>query len=117
MVVAMSDSPTNLDPVAVLAALGNVNRLQMVTQMAGGMALPINELVRALGRSYKAVHKDMAVLYAAGAVAVRYGEDGRVGLFYIPEQYRPRPGVVDYGFCRLRFGVTEAEPVAAFAKD
>jgi DNA-binding transcriptional ArsR family regulator len=104
MVVAMSDSPTTLDPVAVLAALGNVNRLQMVARMAQGEALTINGWVASSGRSYKAVHKDMDVLWSSGAVALRRETDGRVGIFYVLEKYRVVPGVVDYGFCAVRFG-------------
>ena len=100
----MSDSPNNLNPVAVLAALGNANRLQMINLMARGEALTLSGLVQTTGRSYKAVHKDMDVLLAAGAVAIRRETDGRVGVFYVPEPYRPQPGVVDYGFCAVRFG-------------
>jgi hypothetical protein len=100
----MQTPPINLDPVTVLAALGNVNRLNMVARMAQGEALTIIGLVQATGRSYKAVHKDMDVLWSSGAVALRREADGRVGIFYVLEKYRPQPGVVDYGFCTLRFG-------------
>jgi len=96
--------PTDLDPVTVLAALANVNRWQMVAQLASGAELTIAEVVQATGRSYKAVHKDINVLWSSGAVAVRYGADGRVGIFCIPEKYRLVPGVVDYGFCAVRYG-------------
>ena len=113
----MKTPPATLDPVTVLAALANVNRWQIVAQMATGAELTLGSAMQATGRSYKAVHKDMEVLWASGAVAVRYAKDGRVGIFYVPEQYRPKPGVVDYGFCRLRFGVKEEEPVSPFAKD
>jgi DNA-binding transcriptional ArsR family regulator len=104
MDVFMSDAKPILNPVAVLAALGNAQRLQIVGLMARGEELTINGLAQSTGRTYRAVHKDMDVLYAAGAVAVKYGQDGRVGLFHIPEPYRPLLGVVDYGFCALRFG-------------
>jgi hypothetical protein len=104
MLPDMSDSIGNLDAVTVLAALANAQRWQMVGLMSRGEALTINGLVKTSGRSYKAVHKDMKVLWSSGAVACRYGEDKRVGIFYVPEQYRPQPGVVDYGFCAVRFG-------------
>ena len=102
----MGDSSTALDTVAVLAALANVNRLQLVTLMARGEVQTINGLVQATGRSYKAVHKDIGVLCAAGAVAMHFGDDKRVGLYCIAESYRPQPGVVDYGVCVVRFGDT-----------
>ncbi len=114
----MSDSPTTLDAVTVLAALANINRWQMVAQMARGEMLTLNGLVETTKRSYKSVHKDMDVLYASGAVAVKFGEDKRVGWFYVPEQYRRQPGVVDYGCCAVRFG--DAAKVAekfSIAKD
>ena len=114
----MQTPPTNLDPVTVLAALGNVNRLQMVARMAQGEAQTINELVQATGRSYKAVHKDMDVLWSSGAVALRREADGRVGIFYVLEKYRPQPGVVDYGFCAVRFGDAAKLPeISLTAKD
>jgi hypothetical protein len=104
LLTIMQSPPTNLNPVAVLAALGSANRLQMVALMARGEAQTINGLVQATGRSYKAVHKDLTVLWSSGAVAVRFGDDKRVGLYHIAEQYHPQPGVVDYGFCAVRFG-------------
>jgi hypothetical protein len=100
----MKSPPDTLDPVTVLAALANVNRWQLVAQMAAGAELTLNAVAQATGRGYKAVVKDFNVLYESGAVAVRYGQDGRVGIFFIPEKYRLVPGVVDYGFCAVRFG-------------
>jgi predicted transcriptional regulator len=94
----------NLDPATVLAAFGNPNRWHMVALMGQGEAVTVNGLVAMTGRGYRAVHKDLAILAASGAVAVRYGEDRRLGFYHIPEQYQPQPGVVDYGFCAVRFG-------------
>lgn len=110
----MSDSPTKLDVVKVLAALGSAPRLQIIGLMARGEVQTLYGLVEATGRSYKAVHKDMNVLWSAGAVWVKYGEDKRVGWFYVPEQYRPQPGVVDYGCCAVRFG--EAAKMSAVVR-
>jgi hypothetical protein len=104
----MADSPTNLDPMAVLSALANAQRLDMVSRMSRGETLTINGLVETTGRSYKAVHKDLGILLAAGVVAVAYGGDKRVGLFSVPAPYRSQPGVVDFGFCAVRFGAGAA---------
>ena len=106
----MSDSPINLNPVLVLTALANVNRLQIIGLMAQGEKLTLNGLVKATKRSYKAVHKDMDALWAAGAVTMTRGEDKRVGFFYVPEPYLPQPGVVDYGICAVRFGAAAKLP-------
>lgn len=114
----MQSPPTNPDPVAVLAALANVNRWQMVAQMATGAELTIAGVAQATGRGYKAVHKDLTILWSSGAVAVRFGEDKRLGLYHVAEQYRPQPGVVDYGFCAVRFGEAAKVPEKIhFAKD
>lgn len=100
----MADSPANLDLETVLSALANAQRLEMVRRMSRGETLTINGLVETTGRSYKAVHKDLGILLATGVVAVAYGEDKRLGLFSVPAQYRSQPGVVDFGFCAVRFG-------------
>jgi hypothetical protein len=105
-----------LDPVAALAALGNHQRWQIMQMLVSGQELTLIGLAATMGRSYNAVHKDMKVLCAAGVVACRFGEDGRVGIFHVPAAFRVQPGIVDYGFCRLRFAGA-AEPVISLAKD
>jgi hypothetical protein len=105
-----------LDPVAVLAALGNPQRWQIMQMLVSGQELTLIGLAATTGRSYNAVHKDMKVLCAAGVVACRFGADGRVGIFHLPESCRVQPGILDYGFCRLRFAGA-VEPVISLAKD
>ena len=100
-----------------MAAFGNPNRWRMMTLMGQGEAVSVVGMMALTGRGYRAVHKDLTILWASGAVAVRWGADKRVGLYHIAKKYYPEPGVVDYGFCRLRFGVKEEEPVSPFAKD
>ena len=119
------DNPNNpatpaavpLDPVAALAAFGNAQRWQIMQLLATGQELAIIGLMAATGRSYNAVHKDMKVLGAAGVVACRYGDDRRVGLFHIPARFLVLPGIVDYGFCRLRFPGAVEGMVSSQGKD
>jgi predicted transcriptional regulator len=71
--------------------------------LAGGQALSASQVASALKRDFDGVSKHLRLLRAAGVVASRPGEDQRFELYYIPAAYRPQPGVVDYGFCLLRF--------------
>lgn len=96
--------PETLDPATVMAAFGNPNRWLMVSLMGNGEDVTVTGMMAKTGRGYRAVHKDLTILWASGAVAVRWGADRRVGLYHIAEKYLRRPGVVDYGFCTLRFG-------------
>jgi DNA-binding transcriptional ArsR family regulator len=88
-----------------LSALGNPVRWQAVKRLAGGAALSASQVASALKRDFDGVSKHLRVLRAAGVVASRPGEDQRFELYYIPATFRPQPGVVDYGFCLLRFPV------------
>lgn len=101
----LPDSPTPglpaLNPVKVLSALGNPSRWQIFQMMFEGREVTLAEVVTLQKRVYNAVHKDMDVLCDSGAVTWRYGEDKRVGLFFIPAGFRPQPGLVDFGFCRF----------------
>lgn len=94
-----------LDPVTFLAALGDPVRWRAVSMMAGGQEVTVKEVAAAAGRKYGVTHKHLSLLWAAGAVSCRAGAGGREGLYYIPAERRPEPGVVDYGFCRLQFPV------------
>jgi hypothetical protein len=101
----LPDSPTpglpSLDPVQVLSALGNALRWQMFQMMLEGQEVTLAEVIALQKRGYNAVHKDMDVLCNAGVVTWRFGEDRRVGLFFIPAVFRPQPGLVDFGFTRF----------------
>ena len=92
-----------LDPVTVLAALANDVRWQAMTMMAGGTGISASDLAAASGRDVDSAGKHLRVLRAAGAADWRAGRDTRFTLYFIPEKFRPQPGVVDYGFCRLQF--------------
>src|SRR5690348_10232567 len=91
-----------LDPVRVHAALANPQRWQIFQMMANGEELLINDLAKKTRRSYRAVHKDMDFLCASGVVSWRLEDDKRVGIFFIPTEFRPRKGIVDLGFAQWR---------------
>ena len=85
-----------------LAVLGNPRRWLMVQMLASGRALTASQMAAALGHDFDGVSKHMRVLRAAGLLASRHGADRRLELYYIPEVFRPRPGILDYGFCMFR---------------
>ena len=91
-----------LDPITALSALANEWRWEMVWRMASGEELIATDLARELGRDFDGVSKHLRVLRDAGVVDARVGEDRRLTVFFIPAAFRPEPGVLDYGFCRLR---------------
>lgn|GEM_PF-2702343 len=92
-----------LDPVTVLAALANDVRWQAMTMMANGNGISASDLAAVSGRDVDSAGKHLRLLRSSGAADWRAGEDTRFTLYFIPEKFRPQPGVVDYGFCRLQF--------------
>lgn len=98
-----------LNPTVVFSALSNDIRWRAMQLMADGTKIRATDLAAALGRDFDICSKHLSTLAGTGAVNWTPGEDRRMLFYFIPKQFRPRPGVVDFGFCRLRFGVTEAE--------
>ena len=92
---------SGLDPMRALAALANDFRWGLVWRMASGEELIATDLARELGRDPDGVSKHLRVLSDAGVAEARAGEDRRLTVFSIPAAFRPEPGVLDYGFCRL----------------
>ena len=97
-----------LDPVKALAALGDPVRWYAVWMMSGGKTCSATQIASALKRGRDGVSQHLHVLEEAGVVASQPGEDRRHRAYYIPQIFRPQPGVVDYGFCLLRFPVAQA---------
>ncbi|MBI5773000.1 MAG: helix-turn-helix transcriptional regulator [Verrucomicrobia bacterium] len=101
----------NPDPATVLAALGSPWRLAMVRWLADGRAMTASEFAEKFGRDFDGISKHLRVLRAAGVVASkRHADDARCECFHIPAVFRPEPGVVDYGFCLLRFPKNSEPP-------
>lgn len=77
-------------------------RWQAMKMLAGGAALSASQVAAALKKDFDGVSRHLRAMREAGVVASRPGDDERFAMFYIPDTFRPRPGVVDYGFCLLR---------------
>jgi len=72
------------DPAAVLAALGDPTRLQLVSRLAGGDTRSIADLCSGLALTRQGVTKHLRVLEKAGIV--RSNRVGRESRFtYVPE--------------------------------
>lgn len=93
-----------LDPTAVFAAFSNAIRWRALQLMADGSQIRATDLAAAIQRDFDICSKHLTILANTGAVDWTRGQDRRTLLYFIPEQYRPQPGVVDYGFCAVRFG-------------
>jgi hypothetical protein len=98
-----------MNPVTLLAALGSEVRWQAMRMMAGGAAISASDLAAQTGRDVDSAAKHLRVLRSAGAADWRAGADARFSLYFIPERFRSREGVVDYGFCQFDF--SEVLPV------
>ena len=93
-----------LNPTDIFGALSNDIRWRAVQLMAGGAKIRATDLAKALGRDFDICSKHLSLLAKSGAADWERGEDQRTVLYFIPEKYRVVPGVVDYGFCAVRFG-------------
>lgn len=82
---------------AITKALGDVTRWRILAELSKGTALMVIELARLVGRSETVVSKQMAVLRKTGAVVI-----GRGRMYEIPAHFRVEPGVVDFGYGRMR---------------
>jgi DNA-binding transcriptional ArsR family regulator len=86
------------------AAFSNPMRWQMMRIMADGKTLTANEASRVLRRDIDTVMKHLRLLRSKGLIETVPGQqDKRYLFYYIPARWLPQPGVLDYGFCTIRF--------------
>jgi predicted transcriptional regulator len=94
-----AQAPT-MNPVVVFAALGNRLRWQLMRLMADGRMISATQAASELNRDVDGVIKHFRVLRDAGLVTWTTSQkDARFLMYYIPDRFRPRPGVLDYGVC------------------
>ncbi|HXE42619.1 MAG TPA: helix-turn-helix domain-containing protein, partial [Candidatus Baltobacteraceae bacterium] len=95
----MSDdnsSFSQLDPVAVFAALGSDIRWPIIQLLADGTPRTATDVASALKRDFDGVSKHLRLMRDAGVVDCRAGEDRRLLFFSISPAMRRNPGVIDY---------------------
>ena len=90
-----------MDPVAVFSALGSNVRWPVIRTLADGRQMTTNEVAAMLRRDPDGVGQHLRVLDAAGVAKGYVGEDRRLVVYQIPAVFRPSPGVLDFGFCRI----------------
>lgn len=72
----------------------------MVNIMADGRTLSATELAAVMKRDLDGIIKHLRILLDAGLLSRKQSEqDARFLLYYMPQAFRPRPGVLDYGSC------------------
>jgi DNA-binding transcriptional ArsR family regulator len=82
---------------AITKALGDVTRWRILAELSKGESLMVIELARLFGRSETVISKHMAVLKQCGAVVI-----GRARMYEVPAHFRVEPGVLDFGYGRMR---------------
>ncbi|MEO7934439.1 MAG: hypothetical protein ABIT76_14910 [Chthoniobacterales bacterium] len=92
-----------LNELKTMAALANDIRWQAMKMMSDGSTLTITDLAQVMNMGTDGVGKHLIVLRNAGVAEFAYGEDARFNVYSIPKRFLREPGVVDFGFCTLRF--------------
>ena len=98
-------APT-LNPDALMLALSDRYRRRILGLLAKGKPLSVSDVATGIGRKIDGASKHLSVLRDAGAVVSQRNAfgDTRLQLYAVPAQFLTAPGVIDYGFCLLRFG-------------
>ena len=77
--------------------IGDATRWRILAELSKGEPLMVNEIARSIGRSDTVVSKHLGVLRS-----VRVVEIGRGRMYQIVAPFRVAPGVLDFGYGRLR---------------
>src|SRR5438046_717496 len=106
MEISIPASGSGLDRTAVMQALGDPLRWKVLALLADGKPLSVSDLATGTQRDPDLISKHLRVLRDAGAVTVGRdaSKDARRQLYAVPERFRVTAGVIDFGFCLLRFG-------------
>ncbi len=71
--------------------------------MSDGSMLTANDASMVLRRDVDTVMKHLRLLRRLGLIQAKAGQnDARYLYYYIPEQWRRRPGLLNYGACIFR---------------
>jgi len=103
---AATPARPTIHPADVHAALGNKLRWEMMAMMSDGKTLTAREASRTLRQDVNTIMKHLRLLRRMGLIeAVSSTQDARYLFYYIPEHWRPHPGVFDCSGCTARFPV------------
>lgn len=104
----VTEPSSQLNPVAVFAALGSKIRWPIIQLLADGTPRTATDVASALGRDFDGISKHLRLMRSAGVVDAGPGADRRLVLFSIPPEKRREAGVLDYGICTVRVARTAA---------
>ena len=94
-------TPT-LSHVTVFKAVANPLRWQLLLMLADGRMLSATQAAGLLHRDIDIVIKHLNILRNAGVLDRKTSDqDARFLLYFIPQQWRLRAGVLDFGCCIL----------------
>jgi hypothetical protein len=89
-----------IPPMELFKVLGNPLRWEIMLLFADGRTMSATDAAPALKRPFDVVLKHLRILRDAGLLICQTSsQDARFLLYYMPEQWRPRPGVFDFGWC------------------
>jgi len=78
-------------------------RWSIFQMLAGGRAMSASQVAAVVKRDFDGVSKHLRLMRTAGVLASKRGEDRRLELYQIPPALLRADGVVDLGFCAIRF--------------
>jgi hypothetical protein len=82
--------------------LGNPFRWELMLVLADGRRISATELKPILRCPMHILLKNLRILRDAGLLQTQASRlDARFVLYYIPEQWRPRAGSFDFGWCLM----------------
>jgi hypothetical protein len=99
---ATKKSANAINPFAAFIAFSHPARWESLKIMATGKAVTAGDVTQ-FASSVDMMRKHLRVLADAGVVSVSRAEDGRMPSYSVPPEFRPQPGLLDYGFCVVRF--------------
>jgi hypothetical protein len=102
--IAASPAPkaATIPPVRLFKVLGNPLRWELMLLYADGRLMSATEAATAVHRPFHIVLKHLRILREAGLLNCQQSnQDARFLLYDMPEQWRPRAGVFDFGWCVL----------------
>jgi DNA-binding transcriptional ArsR family regulator len=102
---ASSNPEPTLPRAALLGAIGDETRWQILRELAAGEPLMVTELARKLGRSDSAMAKHLAVLRKAGITQIGRGRLQQIRPQFIVDR---EARVLDFGYLQLRLAVEAA---------
>jgi hypothetical protein len=106
--VVPTKKATTIPPMRLFKVLGNPLRWQLMLLYADGRLMSATDAAPAVQRPFHMVLKHLRILRDAGLLNCQASnQDARFLLYSMPEQWRPRTGVFDFGWCVMNFSASD----------